>query len=114
MSASPGSGSQGKLQDSHNFPNFTHITLGSKAEVRSTSASLPGSNDLEHLHHLIPEVVDHLYRNPPGLRLLERPGGVAVERGPGFFVDFGLEGGLQRAVGVVGTEEVGVADEKAF
>ena len=33
--------------------------------------------------------------------LVEGAGRVAVERRPGFFVDFGLEGGLERFVGVV-------------
>ena len=50
----------------------------------------------------------------PVLRLVERPRGVAVQRRPGFGVDLGLQRGLQRAVGVVGAEEVGVADEEAF
>jgi hypothetical protein len=26
----------------------------------------------EHLHHLIPQVIDDLHRNPPGLRFIER------------------------------------------
>ena len=37
-----------------------------------------------------------------------------MERGPGFFVDLGFQRCLQRAVGVVGAEEVGLADEEAF
>src|SRR5437588_2936591 len=50
---------------------------------------------LEHLHHLIPEVVDDLHCNPPGLRLVERPRGVAVQGRPGFRVDLGLQRRLQ-------------------
>jgi hypothetical protein len=37
-----------------------------------------------------------------------------VEGGPGFFVDFGFEGGFEGFVGIVLTEEVGVADEETF
>ena len=37
-----------------------------------------------------------------------------MERRPGFCVDLGFERGLQRAVGIVRAEEVGVADEEAF
>ena len=33
---------------------------------------------------------------------------------PRVLVDFRLEGGLQRLVGVVGAEEIGVADEEAL
>ena len=35
-----------------------------------------------------------------------------MERRPGVCVDLGLEGGLQRFVGVAGSQEVGVADEE--
>ena len=37
-----------------------------------------------------------------------------MERLPGFLVDFGLEGRLERLVRVVCAEEVGVADEEAL
>ena len=50
----------------------------------------------------------------PDLRLVERSRRVAVQRRPGFFVDLRFQRGLQRAVGIVGAEEVGVADEEAF
>jgi hypothetical protein len=69
---------------------------------------------MKHLHHLVAEVVDHLDRDAPGGGLGERAGDVAVEALPGFLVDLGLEGGLERLVGVVGAEEVGVADEEAL
>ena len=36
------------------------------------------------------------------------------ERLPGVAVDFRLEGGLQRLVGIVGAQKVGVADEEAL
>ena len=68
----------------------------------------------KHLHHFIAQMVDHLHRNAAGVGFIEGAGGVAIERGPGFFVDLGLEGGLERAVGIVGAEEIGVADEEAF
>ncbi len=59
-------------------------------------------------------MIDDLDRNSAGGGLGEGAGGVAVEGVPGFAVDFGLEGGLERLVGVVGAEEVGVTDEEAF
>ena len=68
----------------------------------------------EHLHDLIAEMVDHLDRDAPGGGFLEGTGGVAVERFPGFFVDLGFEGGLERRVGIVGAQEIGVADEEAL
>ena len=48
----------------------------------------------KHLHHLVPQVVDHLHRDSPRLRFLEGTGSVAVERFPGVGVDFCLERGL--------------------
>jgi len=68
----------------------------------------------KHLHHFVAKVVDNLHGNTAGLRFGEGPGGVAIERGPGFLVDLGLESGLERAVGVVRAEEIGVADEEAL
>ena len=59
-------------------------------------------------------MIDHFHRDAAALGFLEWPRCVAVQRRPGFFVDLGFEGGLQRAVGIVGAEEVGVADEEAF
>ena len=37
-----------------------------------------------------------------------------LQRRPGFCVDLGLQRRLQRAVGIVRAEEVGVADEEAL
>ena len=37
-----------------------------------------------------------------------------LQRRPGLLVDLGLERRLQRPVGIVGAEEVGVADEEAL
>ena len=67
----------------------------------------------EHLHHFVPEVIDYLYRNPTRLWLCERPRGVAVKRIPGFPIDLGLEGGLERFVRVVRAEKVCLANEEA-
>ena len=77
-------------------------------------ASIVRSLHPKHLHHLIPQVIDDLHRDPPRFRLGERARSIAVEALPGFLVDLGLEGRLQRLVGVVGAEEIGVADEEAF
>ena len=68
----------------------------------------------KNLHHLIPQVIDHLHRNAPRLRLVERARHVAVQRRPGVGVDLGLQRGLQRLVGVVGAEEIGVTDEEGL
>jgi len=57
-------------------------------------------------------VVDDLDGNPPGVRLGEGPGDVAVQTLPGLGVDLGFECGLKCLVGIVGPQEVGVADEK--
>ena len=59
-------------------------------------------------------MINDLHGNPPRFGFLERARDVAVERIPGFGVDLGFQGGLQGFVGVVGAEEVGVADEEAF
>ncbi len=42
------------------------------------------------------------YGDAAGLGFVEGARGVAVQGGPGFFVDLGFEGGFQGAVGVVG------------
>ena len=59
-------------------------------------------------------MVNHFHRDTPGRGLVKRPGGVAVQRCPGFCVDLRFQGGFQRFVGIVGAEEVGLADEEAF
>ncbi len=51
-------------------------------------------------------MVDDFYGDSALFRLVEGAGGVAVEGFPGFLVDFGLEGGFEGTVGVVGAEEV--------
>jgi len=68
----------------------------------------------KHFHHLIAEVVDDFHGDTAGFGFVEGSGGVAVQRGPGFFVDLGSERGFEGAVRVVRAEEVGVADEEAF
>ena len=59
-------------------------------------------------------MVDDFYGDATGFGLGEVARGVAVQGGPGFGVDFGFQGGFQGAVGVVGAEEIGVADEETF
>jgi hypothetical protein len=59
-------------------------------------------------------VIDNLHRDPPRLGLIEGPRGIAIERGPNLCIDLSLEARLKRAIGIIRTEEVGVADEKAF
>ncbi len=52
--------------------------------------------------HLITEVIDDLNGDSVEFQLVEGTRGVAVERHPNIFVDFGLEDGFQGLVGVVG------------
>ena len=59
-------------------------------------------------------MVDDLYGDAAGLRLVEGARGVAVQRCPCLFVDFCLESSLQSFVGIVGAEEVGLADEETL
>ena len=59
-------------------------------------------------------MVDHLHRDPPVLRPIERPRHLAIQRLPRRLVDLCAQGGFQAFVGVVGAEEIGVADEEAF
>ncbi len=59
-------------------------------------------------------MIYNLHRDPPRLRLVERPGGIAVERGPGFRVDLCLEARLERIIGIVRAEKVCVSDEEAL
>jgi hypothetical protein len=59
-------------------------------------------------------MIDDLHSDTTRFGFGEEAGGVAIQCGLGFFVDLGFEGGLEGAVGVVCTEEVGVADEETF
>ena len=59
-------------------------------------------------------MIYHFYRNPARYWLVERAGGVAIERGPGVLVNLGFKGGFQGLVRIVRAEEVGVAGEEAF
>ena len=58
-------------------------------------------------------MIDDLDREAAGLWLVERARGVVVQRLSGLRVDLRLQRRLQRLVGVVGAEEIGVADEAA-
>src|SRR5665213_3120092 len=70
--------------------------------------------NFKNFHDFVAEVVDDFYGDAAGFGFAERAGGVAVEGGPGFGVDFGFQGGFQGVVGVVGAQEISVADEEAF
>ena len=59
-------------------------------------------------------MVNHLHGDAAGFGLIEGPGGVALEGGPSLLVDLGLEGGLERLVGIVRPQEIGVADKEAL
>jgi hypothetical protein len=59
-------------------------------------------------------VVDDFHGDAAGAGFREGAAVVAVEGGPGVFVDLRLEGGFEGFVGVVLAEEVGVADEEAL
>ena len=59
-------------------------------------------------------MVNDFHRDSTGLRLIERTRYVAMERGPSFFVDLGFQRCLERLVGIVGAQEIGVADEETL
>lgn len=62
----------------------------------------------------ITQMINHLHRNAPGFRFIERPRNVAVQRGPGIFVDFVLQRGSERFIRIVCAQEISVADEEAL
>ena len=49
-----------------------------------------------------------------GFGLVEGAGGIAIEAFPGGFVNLGFQSRFKGFVGIVGSEEVGMADEEAF
>ena len=59
-------------------------------------------------------MIDHLHGDAAGFWLVERPGCVAFERGPGFLIDFGFEGGLEGFVRIICTEKIGVTGEETL
>lgn len=59
-------------------------------------------------------MIDDFHGDAAGLGFIEGAGDVAMQRGPGFFVDFGFQRGFERAVRIVRAEEAGVAHEEAF
>ena len=59
-------------------------------------------------------MVDDLDGDAPGRRAVEGAGYVAVERCPGFLIDLGLQRRLERLVGVVRAQEIGVTDEETL
>ncbi len=75
--------------------------------MRRTIICSRGSNrrfhlgDAEDFHDFVAQVVDDFHGDATGFGFGEGAGGVAVEGGPGFFVDFGFESGLEGFIGVV-------------
>ena len=59
-------------------------------------------------------MVDDFDGEAAGRWAAEGAGFVSVEGFPGFLVDFGLQAGLERLVGIVRAKEIGVADEEAL
>src|SRR4051812_42283141 len=59
-------------------------------------------------------MIDDFHSDTSRLWFLKGARDVAVERGPGFFVDLGLEGGLQSTIGIVRSKEIGLTDEEAL
>jgi len=59
-------------------------------------------------------MVGDLDGDAAGRGLGERARGAAVERGPGLFVDFGLERGFERFVRVVNAQDTGATHETAL
>jgi hypothetical protein len=59
-------------------------------------------------------MIDHFDGDATGFGFVEGAGGVAVEAAPGFLIDFGFEGSFEGFVWIVGSQEVGMADEEAL
>ncbi|MHA3980570.1 hypothetical protein ACW9UR_23125 [Halovulum sp. GXIMD14794] len=59
-------------------------------------------------------MVDHLHRDPPGLRPRERARDGALQALPSVLVDLALQGVAQGLVGYLRAGEVGLADEETF
>ena len=59
-------------------------------------------------------MIDDLHGDAAAFGLVEGAGDVAVQALPGFFIDLGLQGGLEGLVRIVGAQEVGVTDEEGF
>jgi hypothetical protein len=67
---------------------------------------------LDHFHHFIAVVVDHLHGGPSCRRGGKWPTGGLVEGAPRFLIDICTQCTLQRFVWLVALTEVGVADEE--
>src|SRR6266446_6612592 len=100
------------------FLRFASALFGSLKAVTHAHILRGTGNALrlhsEHLHHLVAQMVDDLYRNAAGLRFGEWTRSIAVERSPCFFVDLGFQRGLQRAVQIVCAKKIGVPDEETL
>ena len=59
-------------------------------------------------------MIDDLDRNAARRGLVERSGCVAIECGPGVFVNLGFKSGFEGSIGVVGTKEIGMPHKEAF
>ncbi len=59
-------------------------------------------------------MINDLDGYPTGCRFVEWSRGITVQTGPGFFVDFGFEGGFQCFIGIVGAQEVGMTDKETL
>ena len=59
-------------------------------------------------------MIDDLDGNFACFRGVKRAAFGGIEHGPGGFVDLSTEGALELFVGLIGTGEIGVADEEAF
>ena len=59
-------------------------------------------------------MVDHLNRDPPRFRFLKRPGSIAVQGLPGILVDLSFQRGLERFVGIIGTQKIGMPNKEGF
>ena len=82
--------------------------------MNATTQGKISTLDWEDFQHLIPIVIDDLYRDLPGRRLGEWSAGRAVEARPGVFVDFGTERPLELVVRLAAASEIGVANEEAL
>src|SRR5450759_1411174 len=112
------------------MPGLAGLSCRSKAVVLTAFCSSPVNrarlsvkvsairnsvtSDSEHLHDFITKVINHLDGDSSLLRPVEWARGVAIQARPRIGIDLGLQCCFQRAIRVVRSQEIRVANEKTF